>query len=158
MTEQTQPVVTIQHETIQNCLEEIKPTLVIHHKELCTYPDKMPLDPDYPKYFSAEKAGTLQLITARVEGELVGYYIGFAAMGLHYKSTPTAVNDIFYIKKDKRLKGIGSLLFAAVRQDCHRRGIKFWRIETKAFAPVQEFMEKEGFDAPGIVHTVWLGD
>lgn len=151
-------MITIQKESFMACVPELKPIFVVHANELCPYPDKMILDPDYDKYAAGEKAAALQFITVRSDGELVGYYVGMIAMSLHYKGVKVNINDIFYIKKEYRLLGVGDKLFNAVKEDNKKLGVKFWRLETKNWLPADKFMEKQGFEKKATVHTMWMGD
>lgn len=147
-----------QLESFIQCLPEMKLIFIDHHKDLCTYPDRMPLDPMYEMYFEGERNGRLRLITIRSdEKELIAYYLGWIGPAAHYQSTPTDNNDIFYVKKDRRFHGVGKFLFDSVREDNIRRGIKYCRVETKMFAPVEEFMKSQGYEKTAEVYTMWLG-
>lgn len=64
--------------------------------------DRVPLDVDWGRYFAMERAGCLRGITVRRNGKLIGYSAFITTPHLHYKSTPYAINDVFYIDPEHR--------------------------------------------------------
>ena len=74
-------------EKFANSLEELKPLFHLCHDEIAS--DKAALAPNYAAYLNLETLGGLLLIAAREAGELVGYYLGFVAPGLHYETVLT---------------------------------------------------------------------
>jgi GNAT superfamily N-acetyltransferase len=59
----------------------------------------------------------MMLVTLREDGEIVGYFIGFVAPGLHYKTCLTLTMDIFYVLPEHRGSGGGVILFKAVEKE-----------------------------------------
>lgn len=89
-------------ERFADVIEEIKPLLEEHWKEIATFKEDIPLDPDYDGYRKADEAGSMVIVTARHDGELVGYSIFFLLRHPHYRSTWFAMNDILFVRRDKR--------------------------------------------------------
>ena len=79
-------MLTVQVESFPELLEELKPLLPLHWEELALNKDKVPLDPQYDVYLQKDVNGQVLSIAARENGELIGYFIGFVAPGLHYKT------------------------------------------------------------------------
>ena len=92
-------------------VEEAHPLFLDHYKEIDTYQD-IPLDPDYEKYIMLEEAGKLLTLTARYNGELIGYVIYMIDNALHYEDSLQAHQYTLFVKKDKRksLLGCGFIL------------------------------------------------
>lgn len=147
-----------QKEKIADCLEEIKPILQLHYKELCTFPDKMPLDPQYEQYLEGEKRDKIQFITVRDGDILVGYYVGLIGKGLHYQTILTNLQDIFYVHPDYRMKGLGKILFEQVLLDNQKLGIKYWKVNCKVWNDAGHFFEKFGFKKTEEHYALWIGD
>lgn len=89
----------------QELVSEMIPLLVLHYGEIAHYKD-IPLDPDYDQYIKLENAGVLRAFTARDESNaLIGYALFFIKSNIHYKSSLQALQDILFVRPDKR--GIG---------------------------------------------------
>jgi hypothetical protein len=79
-------------------LEEVKPLLPLHYAELALNKDRVPLSPQYDEYLRRDALGMVMAVTVRDAGELVGYFVGFIAPGLHYSTCLTLHLDIFWIR------------------------------------------------------------
>lgn len=114
-------------------IEELKVIIPAHYDELCVTKD-FPLMPDYEAYGRLYVAGMLRCITARDESndELIGYAIFIVSPHLHYKTCKTAMEDIYFLKKEHRLGRTGIRLFqfaeAALRADGVNRIIMHTKI------------------------------
>lgn len=149
-------LITAQIESFREGLEELKPLLPDHWRELGLYQDDMPLDPDYEKYFAHEEVGSLVYCTLRVGGTLEGYFIGFVTPGLHYQTTLTCMMDICLIRPAFRGMRAGRVLFDEVERELRRRGVKMWWVGSKNHKPIVGFFEALGF-TPEEVHLArWL--
>ena len=151
-------MITCHVESFTERLPELRPLLPLHWEELALNQDKVPLDPIFEIYFDREKKGELIFVTLRESGELVGYFIGFIAPGLHYRSCLTCTMDIFYVRKDKRGGRAGIKLFKFVEDELRRRGIDRWFVGSKCKADVSWLFEHLGFDKVEVYFSKWLGD
>jgi len=150
-------MLTAQRESFAERLSELKTLLPLHYQELALNKDKVPLDPQYDIYIAREKMGEVMFITLREAGVLVGYFIGFVAPGLHYRTCLTLTMDILYVHPDKRKSGGGSVLFDFVKKEAIRRGVQRWFVGTKVHSDISPFLEKQGFDLCEKTYTMWLG-
>lgn len=91
-------------ETVSVVFEEGMDLLFQHYKEVSAFQD-IALEPDIKQYHAAEAAGAIKTFTVREEGELVGYAAFFIQSNAHYKSSLQAVQDVIFIRKDKRGHG-----------------------------------------------------
>lgn len=88
---------TFQREAVADVIEEIKPLLREHWREIAHFKD-VPLNPDYLAYLAAGER--CRVYTVREKGVLVGYAVFFIG-SLHYQH-PTATQDILFILPQHR--------------------------------------------------------
>lgn len=124
-------MITAQVEVFPPFLEEVKPILPIHYRELALNQEHVPLDPMYDVYLERDRRGEVMTVTVREDGKLIGYFVGFVAPGLHYKTCLTLTMDILYVLPEHRGNGAGDLLFDEVEKECRRRGVQRMFVGTK---------------------------
>lgn len=151
-------MITAHQESFTDRLAELKPLLPIHWEELALNKDSVPLDPQFDIYIEREARGEVIFTTLRSAGELVGYFIGFIAPGLHYKTCLTCTMDIFYLRKELRGMGGGKILFSAVETELKRRGVQRWFVGSKLHKDVGKFFESIGFAPVETYYSMMLGD
>lgn len=151
-------MLTAQPEPFEPFLEEVKPVLPIHWEELALDREHVPLDPQYDVYLARDRRGEVMSIALREDGALVGYFVGFIAPGLHYKTCLTLTMDIFYVLPEHRGSGGGFVLFKAVEREARRRGIQrmfvgsklhkdaSWLFDRLGYKEVERYYEKTFFD------------
>lgn len=144
-------------ESFQQRLPELLPILPEHYKELALDQDKVPLDPQYDVYIAREQRGELLFVTLREAGELIGYFIGFIAPGLHYKTCLTCTMDIFYVKKEKRGSNAGLVMFEYVEKELKRRGVDRWFVGSKVHLDCSFLFEKLGMTKVETYYSKWIG-
>ena len=100
---------TYEHESYRTIAEEIRPLLRRHWEAIANDKEAVPLDVDEEKYRALDSAGLLVIITARVDGRLVGYIAAILSPHLHYRSTLFATFDVFWMEPEFRsgLNGVG---------------------------------------------------
>ena len=93
-------------ESRERVLEEIKPLLERHWDEVTFYRD-IPLDPDWAKYESIDRAGKLHVFTARLDEALIGYCVAMVSWGAHYKTCLVVDEDLLFLAPDHRKGRLG---------------------------------------------------
>lgn len=151
-------MITIQVESFTEQLDELMPLLPLHYEELALNKDKVPLAPQYDIYMKREELGELIFVTVRELGELIGYFIGFIAPGLHYKTCLTCTMDIFYIHPEKRGSSIGADLFRFTEKELTRRGVQRWFVGSKCHMDASWLFERLGFDRVEVYYSKMLGE
>ena len=151
-------MITTHIESFEQRLPELKVLLPDHYKELALNQDAVPLDPQYDVYIEREREGGLLFVVLRDAGELVGYFIGFIAPGLHYQTCLTCTMDIFYVRKDKRSGSAGVRLFRAVEHELKRRGVQRWFMGSKVHADASALFKRIGAVPVETYYSKWLGD
>ncbi len=151
-------MITAHVESFEQNLEYLKPLLPIHYKELALDQDKVPLSPQFDKYVAAEQRGELIFVTLRKAGQMVGYFIGFIAPGLHYSTCLTCNMDIFYVLPDHRGSGTGFQLFKFVEQQLKKRGVDRMFVGSKMHKDASWLFEKLNYTPVETYYSTWLGD
>jgi GNAT superfamily N-acetyltransferase len=151
-------MITAQVEPYMDCLPELMACYDQHWEELALNKDKVPLAPQYDVYEARDDAGQLLLVTLRDTGRLVGYFIGFIAPGLHYKTCLTLTMDIFWTHPDVRGGFAGVKLFRAVEKDARRRGVHRMFYGSKMHKDASRLFEFLKMEPVEMYYTKWIGD
>ena len=151
-------MITCQVEPFPPFLKEVKPILPIHWEELALHKEKVPLDPQYNVYLERDAQGGVILVTAREDGKLIGYFVGFIAPGLHYQTCLTCTMDIFYVHPDHRGGGTGYHLFKSAEKELKRRGVQRLFVGSKLHKDASWLFEKLGYEEVERYYSAWLGD
>ena len=151
-------MITCQVEPFPPFLEEVKPILPIHWEELALHKEKVPLDPQYNVYLERDAQGGVISVTAREDGKLIGYFVGFIAPGLHYQRCLTCTMDIFYVHPDHRGGGTGYHLFKSAEKELKRRGVQRLFVGSKLHKDASWLFEKLGYEEVERYYSAWLGD
>lgn len=151
-------MITAHVESLTQVLPELMPLFPLHYKELALNQDQVPLDPQYDIYLARDARGEVVFVTLRDAGELVGYFVGFIAPGLHYKTCLTCTMDIFFVREDKRGGRCGIKLFKFVEKELKRRGVDRWFAGSKCHKDASWLFEHLGFQQVEIYYSKWLGE
>lgn len=128
---------------------EVMPLLEQHFQEIDPF-QADPLDPDWDEYFRAQAGDQLRIFTARDAGELIGYSVAFVRTDLHHKTSKRAIQDIFFIRADRRGFGFAFLLWVNEQLKGEGVAVDFQHISMKHDWGT---MAKRAGYAP--VETVW---
>lgn len=152
-------MLTVQVETFEAALPELRNIFPQHWHELGLFRDKMPLAPQYGEYVRREMNGQLFLVTARQDGRIVAYYTTQVANGFHYADTLTAHMDMMYIVPELRGKGASLPLFRHVEAELRRRGVQAWYGGYKTHNPLglDKLLPALGFQPADSFMVKWLG-
>lgn len=150
-------MITCHVESFEERLDELKVLLPDHYRELALNQDEVPLDPQYEIYIDNEHKGGLLFVVLRDAGEMVGYYIGFIAPGLHYKTCLTCITDIFYVKPEKRDGTAGIKMFRFIEKELKRRGVQRWFTGSKVAHDASALFDFLKFERVEIFYSKWLG-
>ena len=150
-------MITCHVESFEERLAELQALLPLHYRELALNQDKVPLSPLYDQYIERERAGGLLFVTLRDVGELVGYFIGFIAPGLHYSTCLTCTMDIFYVHPNKRGGSAGVRMFRFVETELKRRGVQRWFMGSKVHADASALFKRIGAAPVETYYSKWIG-
>lgn len=151
-------MITAQLEPFGAFMAEVQPLLPLHWEELALNKDKVPLDPMYDVYSKRDEMGQVMVITLREKGRLVGYFIGFIAPGLHYKTCLTLTMDIFWTHPDIRGGLAGVRLFREVEKQAKRRGVHRIFYGSKLHKDSSRLFEFLRMEPVEMYYSKWIGD
>jgi hypothetical protein len=160
-------MITYTVESLRHCLNELKPLFQPHWEELALDKTRVPLDPQYPEYLKRDAAGGVLAVIARDQGEIVGYFIGFIAPGLHYQTCLTLTMDIFWLRPEYRdgdsleqIEGemVAQDLFARVKQEALRRGVQRAFFGSKMHKDVSFLFESLGMREVERYYSAYWGE
>lgn len=115
--------ITFQQELLFDIKDEVQDILLCHWEEIALNKETVPLDPDWEMYAMVEKAGILNITTARDNGKIVGYFAYMIVPNFHYKSLRIAEGDIFYIDKAYRKSRLVFKLLAESEKNVIAAGV-----------------------------------
>lgn len=150
-------MLTAHVESLTDHLEEMKPFFPMHWEELALNQKQVPLDPQYDVYLERDARGEVILVSLRKSGEMVGYFVGFIAPGLHYKTCLTLTMDIFYVLPEHRGDGGGFVLFKAVEAEAKRRGVERMFVGSKMHKDASWLFEKLGYEPVETYYSAYWG-
>jgi hypothetical protein len=152
-------MITCAVESFTDRIDELKQIIPMHYEELALNKDKVPLSPQWDIYKARDALGEVIFVVMREKGEMIGYFIGFIAPGLHYSTCLTCIMDIFYIRPDKRGAALpGIRLFRAVEDELKRRGVDRWFVGSKTKADASALFEFLKFEKVETFYSKWIGD
>jgi L-amino acid N-acyltransferase YncA len=153
-------MLTAQVEPYADCLAELQAAYADHWTELALDRNRPAavLDPCWDVYAQRDAAGQLLLVTLRERGEMVGYFLGFIAPGLHYRQCLTYQMDIYRVSPTVRGRFGGKRLVRAVIDECRRRGVDRMFVGEKLHAPSGRLFEAFGFEPVETYYSLWTGN
>ena len=138
--------------------EEVRGLLALHWAEIAQNRDKIKLAVDEDAYERMQVAGLLHIVTARVDGRLIGYCVHFVNRHLHYKNDLMAGCDIYFIHPDHRRGRIGLQLFAEVERTLKARGVKKIIFIVNCAHDHRAIFHRLGYADTEMVLTKYVGD
>lgn len=144
-------------EVAADLIDEIKPLIEDHYKEVALYQDNIPLKPDFDKYVELNENGMLRIFTARREGKLIGYFLVVVMPHLHYKENVFAMNDIIYVEPSKRGGMVAYRLIKYVEKVLKDEGVSVLMINMKTSNMFSRLLEGLGFTNTELVYTKYIG-
>ena len=152
-------MIRYQVEKFTDILDEVKPLLELHWKEIALNQDKIKLNPDWDSYRRLEEAGILQIVTARESGsnQLVGYSADFISRSLHYSDHTFAINDLVFIHPDYRVGRVALGLFAAVEEELKIKCVSLHVLHMKVEHSFERLADYLGYKKVEYNYSKYLG-
>ena len=146
-----------QQEKWADCVHEMREIWPAHWASLALDQEHIKLACDEAKYEQGEALGCLHIVTARVDGKLVGYYYGMLMHHLHYKDAGLmCYSDVYYLKPEYRGGGSGARFILAVMASLKERGVVKLYISTKVHQDHGALFERLGMKCSDRVFTKLL--
>ena len=125
---------------------EIQELLKLHWEEVALNKNFIHLNPDWDQYKEAERAGQLQIFTARDDEKLVGYFVTTTSRSLHYKDHIFATNDVIYLHPDYRKGLAGWHLLKTAEKYLKQDGVSLLFVNTKIHKPFDVLLTRLGYN------------
>lgn len=125
------PGLTITVENVGLMWDDMQSLLVEHWQEIAHNKQAIPLSPDRPKYEALERDNKLLAIACRKDGVMIGYAVFVVTYNLHYSTTMTGINDVFFVTKECRNSRAGLMLKKESERRLKERGVVLavWRVK-----------------------------
>lgn len=144
-------------ESLAVVINDVEPLLREHYDESSTDKAVLPLDPDWPHYYSLEEIGVLKIFTARMAGDLVGYAAFFVWPHHHSRLVTIAVCDVIFMRPSYRI-GAGVCRFLRfIEQRMKDAGVKKVLFTVKTHVDWSPLLERVGYRLEEIGFTKVLG-
>lgn len=159
-------MITYQLESFTQRLAELKPLLDEHWRELALDQEKVPLDVCWDIYEQRDALDGILFVTVREAGRLMGYFIGFIAPGLHYRTCLTLQMDVFWLHPDLRDEDsiaqveaamISEDLFKEVQRQARARGVQRIFVGSKLHKDASQVFERLGYTEVERYFSLWVG-
>ena len=145
-------------EKFEDIIEELKPLLEAHWKEIANYQSEIKLDPDYVKYQTMSDQDMLHMVTARQDGKIVGYHINFIIPHMHYKQHLFAFNDILYLCPSLRKSSVALRMFKYTEKNLKKLGVSVITVHMKVEFPFDRLCEYLGYSYTERLYTKYIGE
>lgn len=136
--------------------DDITPLLRRHWSEVALNKDQIPLDPDWDAYEELERGGMLRIFTARVDGQLVAYYVVIVRPHLHYRTTLCAFSDLIYVEPEERCRGVATALVGFSELCLREDGVRLIVANTKVRHDFGPLLSSWGYEVRETVYSKML--
>lgn len=145
-----------QVETLATVRADIQPLIERHYEEIAQFKDVQKLDPDWDVYAQIESQGKLWVMTARLDGVMIGYIVMLLSRDMHYRGLLRATEDIHFILPEHRKGLLGYRMLAKTKQAMKEKGARTVTLRTKANASHGVLFERLGGVLHDLVYTIVL--
>lgn len=151
-------MISYQIEYFTDIMEEMVEIVANHAAETELYQDKIEFDPDYNVYLDMDKEGKMFFVTAREEGELVGYTSWAVGPHPHHKNHMAGSNNLIYVKEEHRGGGeVVTEMFKVAEEELKSFEASIMVFLAKAARPLEGLAEKMGYDKVEVAYSKYIG-
>lgn len=116
------------------------------------------IDPNVMAYEQLDNAGKLIIMTARSDGELVGYATSVIHDHPHFKSTKVGFGDASYLAPEHRKGWTGLKLFKLTEKVLRDLKVQRYYLPVFEQGGMEKIFNRLGFKAEHTIHSKWLGE
>jgi GNAT superfamily N-acetyltransferase len=144
---------SFQRETYEEVVDEIRPLLELHWREVARHPD-IPLEPNWTAYEHLQALDILRIYTGREHGRLIGYSIFVVHKDLHYQTSLTADEDLLFLVPEARKGRIGLQLMQFSEAELAAEGVQLVKRRTKVAERLNfgALLERMGYEPIDVVY------
>jgi hypothetical protein len=151
-------VITYQVETWASYFASCQTLWVEHYDEIAGDKERMPMRPDAALFEQLERAGQLQIVTARDAGIMVGYMLFVVRPHPHYADVLCGFEDAYFMSIGSRRGTAGIKLIRESISVLKRRGVKRVFIHTKKAQDLGRILTFLGLSHSDEIYSGWIGD
>ena len=130
----------------------------MHWQEVAVNKDRIKLDLDCGLYRALDDNGSLHITTARVEGELVGYYAMVVRTHPHYRTTVFGFLDSYFLLPEYRNVSAGLELFEAMESAMKKAGAVCLISGFKLHNGLAPVFDRLGWTPIETMYSKYIGD
>lgn len=154
---EVEPTITIQKEWFLNTMKELAPLFDDEWQEVSAGKEtKQELNPAWEKFMQIESSGMLHLLTARVDGKLIGYLMTIIHPHLHFADVIYGFVDGFYVKPEYRDAGVVESLIGDNEDMLRSAGIGRIRMDAQPDMWLYKELKKLHYERTEFVFMKWL--
>ena len=131
---------------------------VAHYNDITPDKDKMPYGIDGPYYQALDGLGMLQTLTARRDGNIVGYCVVVVKPHPHYRTVLCGFEDAYFLLPEERKGRTGLKMLQESLAALRRRGVKKAFFHSKCHKDLASLFRYLRFTHCDEVWSLWLGD
>lgn len=123
------------------------PALFARHYDEMPFDKSADLDMDYSRYEKLEDLNVLHCLTARIEGEIVGYFFNMVVPHLHHKGVIMSASDIVFVLPENRNgTGAGLKLIKRGIEEMKALGVKKINMAARVGTQLNKLLPLLGFE------------
>lgn len=108
----------------RDVVEEVLPLMQLHFDEVSPFRHKEIFDPDVDMYLQLDGANRLPFSVAKYKDKIIGYNV-YSLMRHPHCKVSFAHQEVFYVLKEYRGKGVGRMLLEFSDMELRMIGIKY---------------------------------
>ena len=132
-------------EKYEDILPELKEIYIPFFKEVDIYPEKPEPNVDHWQFIALDEANSLQLVTAREDGKLVGFHISSIQKDIFYQHITTGYVLCYYLLPEYRGNGNGTKMFVYADESFKKRGVERIFMSRKIYIDNEKLFENLGY-------------
>lgn len=144
-------MISYARETVAQVRDEITPLLLAHYAEIGQR--DLAVMPDWDAYLKAEQEARVFILTARLDGLLIGYNVMLLAKHLHYADARIAQNDVIYVVPEHRRGKVGLGLISHCETALRAAGFDKIYYHAKPVNNFGRLLERLGYGAVETIHA-----
>lgn len=115
--------------------------------------DDAPVAPSIEVYNQVAEAGALRIVSARIDGGVVGYLVFFLSPLLHRENFLAAQQDALFLVKEHRRGSLAKRLILYAEEVAKGAGAKVFRQSSKLLKKdISNLLRRMGYVAVEVVH------
>lgn len=139
--------------TVDEMLARANELFEEHWEEIALNKQVMVLKPDADRYRAMEVAGSIFILSAWDNDELIGYSVNFVVNHLHYADLRICTNDLLFLTKEHRAGRLGLKLIRATEAHAKELGATLMLWHAKPDTPLATMMPRLSYGVQDIIFS-----